>query len=403
MADAISLTRDEKVYTLRELTRGADDVFALRGNTGWQPVYGPLRDEHVVMHLSGSAEIGSYMLLPPEPGQLPNVWSVSADFDGKKCKRCKRDNIAGRTHCENCETALPDWRLDVQRAVEFVSSSGATLLVNLSRSMQGAHVRALFKEPVPAWMARRWMTAWLDEAEVTEVAERDVPTSFDRLIPPQDMLPPGINPLTDYRYIGNLIGSPLHGGIGRRTGGTLPIDPNAAMNGDFEVDGLHWHYATDAVRRRSWGRVELEAALADAPGASPRDARFKPPAHVREARPLTVINDNAPLDFTIRFCAFMDMMNRPGVQPYALWVALATHLHRFGENGRQAWHEISSRDPRYRYHDAERKWQQTETMHPVRCETLAAWGWSCPHLDAPRCAGAWNPAVFYDCTKPDLL
>jgi hypothetical protein len=401
----MTLTADEKVAILRELTRGPDDVFALRGARGWQPVYTSISNDHLKMHLAGSIEVGAYTLMPPEPGQLPRVWWCAADFDGKTCKWCKHGNPPATVSCQSCGLNLGDWERDVRQATEFLMGTGANVLVNLSRSAAGAHVRVLFKEPVPGWMARRWMQAWLEEAQVAEDYDDGVPTTFDQLRPAQDALPPGTNALArtigEVRYIGNLLGSPLHGGWGRKNGGTLILDASAAANGDFEPDGRHWEHAIRAIDSRAWGEAELLAALLDAPGVDATN--LKPPPPVRQAVLLPVIDDHAPLDFTVKHCEFMRMMSESGTQSYEQWIALASHLHRFGEAGRSLFHEISSRDPRYRVEETERKWRQTEVMHPVRCETLATWGWRCKHLGTNRCGGAWNPAVFYDCAHVDLL
>lgn len=200
----------DKIRLLRELTRGPDDVFAMRTdkNTGWswRPVYSPLPDSHVAMHLAGRIEIGSYALIPFGNGKSPNVWWIAADFDGKK------------PHV--------DWESDVQRVTEFLIDSGAPLFVNLSRSSHGAHVRVLFNEPVPAWMARRWFNAWLEEAGVLLPENENTdfdgsPQSFDRIIPPQDFLSGLLND-DGYRRPGNLVGSPLNKKCMSANGGSAP-------------------------------------------------------------------------------------------------------------------------------------------------------------------------------------
>jgi len=43
----VELSPADKVRLLRELTRGADDVFASRRDGAWGPVYGTLTDEIV--------------------------------------------------------------------------------------------------------------------------------------------------------------------------------------------------------------------------------------------------------------------------------------------------------------------------------------------------------------------
>jgi hypothetical protein len=376
------MTPEDKVRILRELTRGADDVYALRGEEHWRPVYGKLNDSMLVRHLTGDVEVGSYPLLPTG-NELPTVWWIAADFDGKRTGS--------------------DWESDVTRATSFMLETGCSILVNRSRSGDGAHVRAPFKEPVPAWMARRWMTAWLEEAQVVreEGDSFDVPSSFDRLIPPQDTLLTGLTKFSQRRP-GNLIGSPLNGKLARRKGGTLPICPEMASKGKFEPDGRHWFWASKALEERSWGVSELRAGLAETPGVPD----LNPPAGYRRldgAYALRVIKaDDTHLDFSAHFCEFFKQMAE-GKLTYELWVALASQLHRFGEAGKGLFHQISSTDPRYDPDNTEMKWDQTSDMMPVRCDTLASKGWTCPHLRTERCGGAMAPSYFHDHQEHESL
>lgn len=377
----MQLSVGDKVRLLREATRGPEDVFALRSDAGgvgapWSPVYSPLSDENVLMHLSGLIEIGSYPLIPVDD-DLPKIWWIAADFDGKR--------------------QGTNWHHDVKRAVRFLLDVGANLLVNLSRSAKGAHVRVLFKEPVPAWMARRWMQAWLEEAEVVEDDLRDMPTSFDRLIPPQDTLLSGFT-RTGNRRPGNLIGSPLNGRLAKQNGGTLPIDPKLAAMGDFDPDGRHWEHLARALEGRAWGEVELAEQLAESPGQpdlhAPRPA--PPPRMYGDGAPLPIVDARGMLDFTLNHCAFMRYVRQPGAFTYQLWMALATQLHRFGDEGNAAFHAISAVDPRYRATSTDRKWEQTADMHPIKCSTLVGHGYRCPNLGTNRCAGAAAPAYFHE-------
>ena len=408
----MTLSPDDKVRLLRELTRGPDDVFAMRsdriGGWGWRPVYAPVPDGHIVMHLGGTIEIGSYTLIPG--GKHPSVTSISADFDGKKCKLCQNDNHGkdpGMHRCVQCNALLPDWRSDVQRTVEFLIDTGAALFVNLSRSAQGAHVRVLFREPVPAWMARRWFNAWLEEAGMLlppdDIRSDGMPRSFDRLFPPQDFLS-NIPNEDGTRKPGNLIGCPLNGKLVRKNGGTLPLDPQRVLAGDFEPDGRHWEHVAAALDARSWGVAELKQALDDAPGSPLTTMPDVSSGYGTPGFRLPVIQGSSrQLSYSVTFCEFMRHVRDPRNQSYQLWVALATQLHRFGEEGREAFHEMSRADARYSATDADHKWNETAGLSPVRCDTLVAWGYRCPHLRGVRCNGAKAPAYFADQTDAEIL
>jgi hypothetical protein len=387
----VNLSPEDKVRILRDLTRGADDVFAVRTDKAagwsWRPVYAPLPDGHVAMHMGGLIEIGSYALIPFGNHKAPLARWVAADFDGKK--------------------AHVDWERDVRRTVEFLLGTGAPLFVNLSRSAQGAHVRVLFNEPVPAWMARRWFNAWLEEAGVLALPDDELsdgaPQSFDRLIPPQDFLNPVPNE-DSTRKPGNLIGSPLNGKLARKNGGTLPLDPKKVALGNFEPDGLHWEHTVAALDGRTWGAEELKQALADAPGSPLTNAPEVGGSYGSAGFRLPVIRGNSKqLDYVTKFCEFMRHMRDPRNQSYTLWLALATQLHRFGDEGRDAFHEFSKVDARYSATETEHKWRESFGLSPVRCDTLVAWGYRCPYLRGPRCNGAKAPAYFADHIDAEIL
>lgn len=380
---------ETKIALLRELTRGADDVFAVRTENVWRPVYAPLPDQQVKMHLQGVMEIGSYPLMPNN-ADFPLVWWIAADFDGKP--KPPDPNSPDQRHAER-----RPWKPDVVRTVQFLIDTGCPLFVNLSRSSLGAHVRVLFKEPVPAWLARRWFMAWLEEAGVLEDRNDGLLPTFDRLIPPQDALSGGVNK-NGYRLPGNLIGSPLNGKLARKNGGTLPLSVEAVADGNFEPDSKHWDHVEKALADRTWGLTELHAALADAPGSPTAE----PPVHRSRMYLPIAATDVGTLDFTIAFCEFVKHMRDPRNQSYPLWVALASELHRWGDAGRDAWHQISALDSRYDSRVTERKWLDTELMHPVRCDTLVAMGYRCPHLGTPRCAGSAAPAYLYEHVEVEI-
>lgn len=376
------MTPEDKIRLLQEAIRGPDDCFALRSHAPdrdppwyWRPVYTKLTDDLVRRHLTGEIEIGSYALIPgATPREHPRCRWIAADFDGKR--------------------PGSDWENDVRQFLSFLVESGANILVNRSRSGLGVHVRVLFRDPVPAWMARRWMQAWVDESAIVDEIDDLKPTSFDRLIPMQDTLRMD---LTDdgHRRPGNLVGAPMHRKLARSHGGTLPISLEAALRGDFDADGKHWEHLVQALERREWGETELLAALKDAPGDD--DGSPPPPPDHYPNRALTVLQGDAAsteLYITRRHCEFFVHLARGAEQPYAVWVALATQLHRFGEAGRELFHELSALDPRYKPRLVDQKWDQTADMHPNRCDTIAALGWRCPHLGTNRCRGAKAPAYF---------
>lgn len=375
----------DKIRLLREATKGPNDVFALRGRTDdgsppWKPIYAALDDEMIHRHLAGQVEIGAYALIPSDADPNPRVHWIAADFDGKK--------------------EGSNWERDTRQTVRFLLDAGANLLVNLSRSAKGAHVRVLFKDSVPAWMARRWMEAWLREADVVDDNPMDVwpKTSFDLFVPRSDSLHEGYTKY-GYRRPGNLIGSPLNGRLCKlNKGATLPISPHAAANGDFEPDGLHWKHLEAALDGREWGEQELLMTMADAPGPidmKPPVQTFRPGGSM--PRRLNVINAKGAIDFTLKFCEFMQYMQQGGEQPYQLWVALASQLHHFdSEEGRTAFHDLSALDPRYKHRQAEQKWEQTADMHPIKCKTLVSHGYVCPHLGTRRCGGAAAPAYLFE-------
>jgi hypothetical protein len=389
----VSLSNTDKIRLLRELTRGPDDVFAMRTDKkagwSWRPVYAPLPDKFVAMHLAGHVEIGSYALIPFGNGKPPNIWWIAADFDGKK--------------------EYVDWERDVKRVTAFLYDTGAPLFVNLSRSAQGAHVRVLFNEPVPAWMARRWMNAWLEEAGVIlpDDEEDDLddgaPQSFDRVIPPQDFLSGRLND-DGNRMPGNLVGSPLNKKCMDANGGSTPLDPAQAALGNFKPDGKHWEHVVAALEHRTWGVAELKEALKDAPGSPiTTTPEFNGSYGSPNFRLPVIQGSSRQLEYVSAFCEFMRHMRNPNNQSYQLWVALATELHRFGEDGRAVFHEISRAHRDYRPTDTDEKWKETAVMRPVRCDTLVNWGYRCPHLHTPRCAGAKAPTYFADHTDAEIL
>jgi hypothetical protein len=360
------------VTLFRRAFIGAEHVYAIRTDTGWQPVYTQLRDKDVIDHLSGRIEIGSYPILEArDPGGWPMCRWIGADFDGK------RPGTA--------------WKTDVLRAMEFFGD--APVLLNLSRSGQGAHLRVLFAEPVPTWLARRWMLALLTEAGVTRAADEEAtPSSFDRCIPSQDDLPAA--------KIGSLLGCPLNLSRAREAedASLLLSASDASFAGELVVvpTSEHWDYL-DSVLAKAWTRADLDAAMLD----TSETLGLTPPPRRQEQVHLAVVADAHALHFTASFCKFLKWCaDHPSLVNYELWVALAANLHTFGEAGRTLFHSLSALDAaRYNVSQTDWKWQSTEGLGPVRCDTIAGRGFRCPHLGTPRCGGASSPALFHHWTR----
>lgn len=193
-------TADGRVALFAELFRGRADVFATRwesrtrpGRAGWAPRcanewvpgvcekprvkcavcrhrrFVALSHAEVRRHLEGAQTIGVYPLLADETCHL-----VAIDLDG-----------AG-------------WRDDARAVREAAGEAGVPVLVERSRSGEGAHLWVLFSRPVSARVART-LGSWL----LTQAMRRSSLSmaSYDRLFPNQDTMPAG--------GFGNLIALPL--------------------------------------------------------------------------------------------------------------------------------------------------------------------------------------------------
>ena len=111
-----------------------------------------------------------------------------------------------------CDFDGKGWQLDVFIYQAVAREMGAEVLVERSRSGDGAHAWIFFSEPVPARMARALGTAILSRCG--EVNHRVDLESYDRFFPNQDYLPRG--------GFGNLIALPLQK-LPRDTGNSVFI------------------------------------------------------------------------------------------------------------------------------------------------------------------------------------
>lgn len=242
---------EEKVALFRSLFAGRVDVYATRwtndraGRSGWSPAvvggpanarrpdrkYLPLTDEAIAGHLTGTAHVGLYPLLPDDTCRL-----IACDFDGST------------------------WRLDARAFVDAAHAAQIPVALERSQSGDGGHVWMFFTEPVPAAAARR-VAAYLLREAMTVRAELDL-GSYDRLFPAQDFMPKG--------SFGNLIGLPLHG-VARRRGTTVFLDPAT-----LEPYADQWAYLSSVPRSTPAAILSTAEAIGEI-AAGPIEPTFLPP------------------------------------------------------------------------------------------------------------------------------
>lgn len=207
------LTTDEKVTLFRRLFRGRTDVYPIRweskaGKSGYSPVCAnewragvcekprvkcadcgkrllvPLSDQTIYDHLAGRHTVGVYPLLADDSCHF-----LAVDFDDA------------------------DWRSDAQAFAQSCRELGVPVVLEISRSGNGAHAWIFFSSKVVARDARRLGTAIISH---TCARTRQLKlTSYDRLFPNQDTMPKG--------GFGNLIALPLQK-VPRENGGSVFVD-----------------------------------------------------------------------------------------------------------------------------------------------------------------------------------
>ena len=252
------------------LFRGRPDVFATRwesrtqpGRSGWAPRcdnewrpgvcekprvkcaacaqrrFVAFAEPEVRRHLEGRQTIGIYPLLSDE-----TCWLVAVDLDGAS------------------------WREDAAALREAATEAAVPVLVERSRSGEGAHVWVLFSRPVAARVARSVASWLLTQAMSRRAIAMD---SYDRLFPNQDTMPAG--------GFGNLIALPLQRER-RAHGCTVFLDESMQPHPD------QWAYLA-GVSRLDGDRAELLARDAERTGATLSLAHWADGATAAPARRLT--------------------------------------------------------------------------------------------------------------------
>ena len=144
----------------------------------------PLTDQTIYDHLAGRHTVGVYPLLADDSCHF-----LAVDFDDA------------------------DWRNDAQAFAQSCRELGVPVVLEISRSGNGAHAWIFFLSNVAARDARRLGTASISH---TCARTRQLKlTSYDRLFPNQDTMPKG--------GFGNLIALPLQK-VPRENGGSVFMD-----------------------------------------------------------------------------------------------------------------------------------------------------------------------------------
>ncbi|MCR4304126.1 MAG: DEAD/DEAH box helicase family protein [Gallionella sp.] len=199
-AEPSNFSAQEKVALFRRLFRGRTDVYPIRweskttGKTGYAPAcsnewlagvcnkprikcsdcnnraLSPLTDFVIYEHLAGKRTVGVYPLLADD-----NCHFLAADFDEA------------------------EWKEDALAFVHSCHEFGVPVVLEISRSGNGAHAWVFFSGTVSARDARRLGTAIISHT-CTRTRQLKL-ASYDRLFPNQDTMPKG--------GFGNLIALPL--------------------------------------------------------------------------------------------------------------------------------------------------------------------------------------------------
>lgn len=355
-----------KLDTFRRFFTTRSDVWAFRtkiqGKPGYVPIWKPLTDRVLVDHMRGDIMIGSYT--PLRDGTTP--W-VAADLDGK----------GGDVWADAAELAslLRDYK--------------CSPLCNTSQSGRGIHVRVIFDEPIEAWLARRFMLGFVEEAGLDHMRDGG---SFDRVFPAADRL------RNNDRAIGNQIAAPLHAQRARDTRGCLILDsqfcPVPLGEPTWDYLDLYESVCKDHVLEVCEEMETMDGVVDHGFDGDIRhgddDGYDKHSGKPQNGGGTTRPRTQHQLDVVMRECELFHYVRQNPVLPYELWFAIGANLKFFEQGGRAAFHEISALDgsrdsrgaPRYDRDATNAKFDNIlETVEsPYSCARIAEEVWRCPEL-----------------------
>ncbi len=237
----------EKIKLFMTLFKGRDDVYAKRwenkkGDTGYSPAcrnewksgvcrkpqvkcsvcahrtYDELTEQIIEDHLRGKVIVGIYPLCMDETCRF-----LVMDFDDE------------------------GWQRDITTLRSVCLAFDISVVVERSRSGDGAHAWFFFETPIPAALARKFGSA-LITCSMSRHHELSF-KSYDRLFPNQDTMPKG--------GFGNLIALPLQKKA-RELGNSVFIDEN------FNPYENQWEFLS-AIQKMSAESVAMLAAYLSGP------------------------------------------------------------------------------------------------------------------------------------------
>ena len=248
----------------------------------------PLTDGVIERHLLGKEVIGLYPL-----DRAGRCRLLVADFDGGT------------------------WRDDAQAFARTCADADVSVLLEISRSGNGAHAWLLFDAPVAAVDARRLAFGLLER---TSNERRLLAlSSYDRLIPNQDTLPDG--------GFGSLVALPLQKRA-RARGGSLFVDA------DLRAFDDQWSALAEIVRLpASTIPDRLRTLRADGFALGADDETDGQETPWRAAVPVPIVASSLPptIRFTLADGLYVDRRGLP--------LALVRRFARLAAFANPAWHE----------------------------------------------------------------
>ena len=245
----------------------ASEVFSRYGKSKFRPL-----DRQVLeAHLRGQRTVGTYAIRPDD-----TCIFLAADFDND------------------------GWHSEVVAYRDEAAKMGISVLVEISRSGNGAHAWIFFMEPVPARDARALGSLLLAKIEGTRPSLSL--QSFDRLFPNQDVMPKG--------GFGNLIALPLQKAR-RRHGLTEFVDEKLQPYEDqwkvlAEVPRLSLDELEDilsgelGVTANDTDSLELESLILEVTSTDPIDYSVVPDWKIHLAENLVIPINGLPSPFVAK-------------------------------------------------------------------------------------------------------